>query len=60
MNRLSVLFNGEVRLQITPETEEDKQLIQLAFNGRDVKCIKPGPEGAVILEMVKSEEKNKT
>ena len=54
---LKFMFNGKAQIQLDPQNEEDRQLLQLAFNGREVKSIKPTTEGGIVLEMAKSEER---
>ena len=57
MIKTAFTFNGSVEVKLSPANEDDKRLIELTFNGREVKSIKPSPDGGVILEMIKSEEK---
>lgn len=54
MVKTAFTFNGSVEVKLSPTNEDDKRLIELTFNGREVKAIKPAPDGGVILEMVLS------
>ena len=55
MIKPSFTFNGIVEVKLLGDNSDDKQLLELVFNGREVKSIKPAADGGVILEMVKSE-----
>lgn len=57
MVKTAFTFNGSVEVKLTPANEDDKRLIELTFNGREVKSIKPTTDGGVVLEIVKSEER---
>jgi len=53
MIKTAITFNGAVELRLSPSNEEDKRLIELTFQGREVKSIKSASDGGVILEMIK-------
>lgn len=57
MIKATLTFNGEVQVALNAETEADKQLLALAFNGKEVKRIDAGDSGGVILRMVPADKK---
>ena len=57
MFKPSVHINGDVSLILTPFDEDDKRLIALMVNGREVRTIKPNDDGGVTIVFTKSEAK---
>jgi hypothetical protein len=54
MTNASIRFvNGEVDITLTPQTEEHKQLLLLAFKERVVKSVSPGEKGEMVLHLEK-------
>lgn len=59
MIKAGLAFNGSVTVTLTPETEKDKALLALAFNGQSVQRIKIEENGSIILELGQAEEPHK-
>lgn len=59
MIKASFIFNSDVQVVLTPENEEDKALLSLAFNGRLVQTIKDGgkEKESTVLVLIRSEVK---
>ena len=57
MIQTSIQFNGSVTVTLKPTNEEEKQLLGLAFNGKTVTAIQPGPDGSMVLTLKVSEGK---
>lgn len=55
--RTEFRFNGDAKLLLIPENDNDRKLLDISFNGNDVKQIKSGDNDAVILVFGKSEKK---
>ena len=51
MIKATLTFNGAVSIALDGENEADKQLLQLAFNGNEVKRIENTKEGGVVLRI---------
>ena len=51
MIKTAITFNGFVKLELTPENAEDKMLLELAFQGKQVKGIEQQNNGTVILKI---------
>lgn len=59
MIKTAFTFNGSVEVRLIPANEDDKRLIDLTFNGREVHAIKPSSDGGIVLELVESKPKAK-
>ncbi len=57
MFRPSVTINGDVSLILTPVDADDRTLIALMVNGREVKTIRPTEDGGCVIVFSKSEGK---
>lgn len=53
--RTEFRFNGEARLLLLPDNEDDKKLLELAFNGREPKLDHSEVGDTVTLRLVKTE-----
>ena len=52
MVRTAFTFNGFVKLELIPENNQDKMLLELAFQGRQVKVVEQQNDGRVSLKIV--------
>ena len=53
MTNVSFTFNGEVTVTLAPKSAEDTALLDLVFNGREVRTIKSGADGSIVLVLAK-------
>lgn len=49
-------FNGFVKLELIPENIQDKRLLELAFQGREVKVIEQQSDGKITLKILAPQE----
>ena len=56
MVKTAFTFNGFVKLELTPENIHDKMLLELAFQGREVKVIEQHSDGSIALKILTPEE----
>jgi hypothetical protein len=49
-------FNGFVKLELIPENIQDKMLLELAFQGREVKVVEQQGDGKVTLKILAPQE----
>lgn len=58
MVRTAFTFNGFVRLELIPENNQDKMLLELAFQGRQVKIVEQQNDGRVSLKIVAPQDES--
>jgi hypothetical protein len=56
MVKTAFTFNGFVKLELIPENIQDKMLLELAFQGREVKVIEQQVDGKVTLKILAPQE----
>ena len=56
MVKTAFTFNGLVKLELIPENIQDKMLLELAFQGREVKMIEQHGDGKVTLKILAPQE----
>jgi hypothetical protein len=56
MVKTAFTFNGFVKLELTPENIQDKMLLELAFQGREVKVIEQQGDGTITLKILTPQE----
>lgn len=56
MIKTAFTFNGFVKLELTPENIQDKMLLELAFQGREVKVVEQRNDGSITLKILTPQE----
>ena len=56
MIKTAFTFNGFVKLELIPENIQDKRLLELAFQGREVKVIEQQSDGKITLKILAPQE----
>ena len=56
MIKTAFTFNGIVKLELIPENIQDKMLLELAFQGREVRVVEQQSDGKITLKILAPQE----